>query len=147
LAGAIEEALAGQRRVAASRKSEKILLVRVMKSFLWYEMSRQDMNITKSIHALDGDKKKDFLFRSRIISDTTNLSSWEYTQRRIYMTAFSTGMSARYFLTPRFSYDVSGSVQYESGTKRAWAGVPFSYGSELRQWYFSFGTDLTYSVF
>jgi hypothetical protein len=111
-------------------------------SLTWFPTLRATISLTNQLTC-----SGDFRFISRTDSDTSNLSTWANTQRRIYMTEFSTGASVRYFLSPRFSFDISGSVDYASGTKRVWAGVPYTYGSDLGRWDVSYGTDLTYALF
>jgi hypothetical protein len=90
----------------------------------------------------------DFYFRSRTISENSNYNYWVFSQRRLFYTDFSSSLQTRYYLSPRCSYDIWGSLRYSSGTIRDFrAGMYSSSSSGLRDCNFSLGTNVSYALF
>jgi hypothetical protein len=88
----------------------------------------------------------DFKFNSRTATGNY-YSSWAYSQRRLYFTDFSTYLQATYYVSPRCSYQVWGSGSYVSGTKRDKNIGMYYTSAGIRNFNFSFGSNLSYALF
>jgi hypothetical protein len=89
----------------------------------------------------------DFYFRSLTKSGPAYFSAWEYSQRRLYSLESVTSLSASYFVSPRCSYGVWGTLRYGSGSKRNYWNWPYGSSWGLRNLDFSVGTNLTYALY
>jgi hypothetical protein len=110
-------------------------------TFSWYPSIRSSIVLNSSLM-----ESADFRFTARNVSGE-EFSSWAYSQRRLYYTSASSSLQVSYYISPRCSYQIWGSAQYGSGTKRYTAdGTYYStYGHETTG--LSFGTSLSYAVF
>jgi hypothetical protein len=88
----------------------------------------------------------DFNFSSLTVTGT-EYSSWAHSQRRLYYTEVNTTLQATYYVSPRCSYQIWGSGQYVSGTKRDITSEMYSIPAGIRNLNFSFGSNLSYALF
>lgn len=107
----------------------------------WYPSIRSTIGLNTQL-----TESADFNFSSRKVSGT-DYTSWAYSQRRLYYTDFSAYLQATYFVSPRCSYQVWGSGQYISGTKRDITTGMYYTSAGIRNFNFSFGSNLSYALF
>jgi hypothetical protein len=107
----------------------------------WFPSIRSTIGLNTQL-----TESADFHFSSQTVTGT-DYSSWAYSQRRLYYTNFSTYLQATYYVSPRCSYQIWGSGQYVSGTKRDISSGPNYTSAGIRNFNFSFGSNLSYALF
>jgi hypothetical protein len=107
----------------------------------WFPSIRSTIGLTAQL-----TESADFNFNSRTATGTI-YSSWAYSQRRLYFTEILTYLQATYYVSPRCSYQIWGSGQYVSGTKRAISAGMYYTSAGIRNFNFSCGSSLSYALF